>query len=138
MSDPNSRRKVTANVGLRDTDELSIPEDRPFIPHLRSDSPTSRPHTLAAFREAEGRENRKRRLMELWKSLPEVLQNTHVRSSTQGEPSQLTLEKAEALKAMYTSELLLHCATPPSGARPQHIGWREFKSYAEAKEVGQL
>jgi solute carrier family 25 phosphate transporter 23/24/25/41 len=137
MSDHNSQGKVVANVGQQDTDELSIPEDRPFIPHLRSDSPTSRPHSLAAFREAEGREHRKRRLMELWKSLPEVLQNTQIRSSTQGEPSQLTPEKAKALRAMYNSELLLHCATPP-GTRPQHIGWRKFKSYAEAKEIGQL
>jgi solute carrier family 25 phosphate transporter 23/24/25/41 len=124
-------------MGLQDTDELSIPADRPLIPHLRSDSPMSRPHSLAEFREAEGRENRKRRLTQLWKSLPEVLQNTKIKSSTQGESSRLTPEKAQSLKAMYNNELLQHCAIPPSGTRPPHIGWREFKSYAEAKEVGE-
>lgn len=51
---------------------------------------------------------------------------------TDGSP--VTVEKAESLKAMYDEELLGHC----SGDLPDRIGWKEFKEYAEAKEVGEL
>jgi hypothetical protein len=44
----------------------------------------------------------------------------------------------EKLKAMYDRELLLLCKIPAVGSQEPHIGWREFKVYAEAKETGSL
>ncbi|KDR83676.1 hypothetical protein GALMADRAFT_110441 [Galerina marginata CBS 339.88] len=117
-----------------DSDEdLRVPRNRSYLLPLRSDS-EAQPHTLEEFREAEGRENRKRRLLQLWKSLPAYLHPTK-KPSSQGDGHLTTAEKAEALKAMYDSELLLHCSTPVSSSRPPHIGWREFKNYSETKEA---
>ncbi|KAF8974498.1 mitochondrial carrier [Flammula alnicola] len=136
MPESKTQSQVIPNAQERDLDELSIPPNRPFIPHLRSDSPILRPHTLEEFREAEGRENRKRRLMQIWRTLPEVLHPSENNSSAKRETSnQLPSEHVESLKAMYDNELLLNCATPASGSRPSQIGWREFKNYAEAKET---
>jgi solute carrier family 25 phosphate transporter 23/24/25/41 len=50
----------------------------------------------------------------------------------------LTPEEAESLKAMYDEELLGHCGGHVSGVHPSPVGWKEFKEYAEAKEVGEL
>ncbi|KAF8897599.1 mitochondrial carrier domain-containing protein [Infundibulicybe gibba] len=36
---------------------------------------------------------------------------------------------------MYEDELLGRCGGHSSGLRPGHIGWKEFKEYAEAKEI---
>ncbi|KAF8165282.1 mitochondrial carrier [Crassisporium funariophilum] len=140
MSDSkDSKGKAAFDSQEGNPEVLSIPHNRAFIPHLRSDAPVnhSAPHSLAEFREAEGRDNRKRRLIQLWKSLPEVVQSNvpHKHPIDDGTGGHITLEKAESLKAMYDHELLLHCKIPASGSRPPHIGWREFKNYAEAKEV---
>lgn len=113
---------------------------RPFIPPLRSDPPPQRPlHTLQEFRDAEGRENRKRRLQDLWKRLPNPDhrdRGAHVQHERIITEDGLTPEKAEELRAMYDDELMGHCGAHPSGSRPSPIGWRAFKEYAEAKEVG--
>ena len=98
------------------------------------------PSSLAEFRHTEGREVRKRKLKHIWRALPQILEldNTQAPSSsaTHSHASSLSPEKAEALKAMYDSELLLRCASPASGSRKPHIEWQDFKRYAEAKEAG--
>ncbi|KAF5388157.1 hypothetical protein D9615_000463 [Tricholomella constricta] len=115
--------------------------ERPRIPRLRSDAPVnfSSPHTLQAFRDSEGRENRKRRLQELWRRLPQRTPRNREKEekhrSDTGTDDRLTHEKAEALQAVYDEELLDHCGAHPSGSRPPEIPWRQFKEYAEAKEV---
>jgi solute carrier family 25 phosphate transporter 23/24/25/41 len=117
--------------------------DRPFIPTLRSDkSAGSRvgrpPRTLSAFREAEGREARKRRLKELWKQLPVLHQGT-VKRSADGtvDDAGLTPEAAQRLITMYEKELLRKCGGHSSATSPMGgIGWKEFREYAEAKETG--
>ncbi|KAG9317394.1 mitochondrial carrier [Chiua virens] len=92
---------------------LSGVRDRPFIPRLRSDTLPYRPihHSLVEFREQEGKENRERRLHELWRRLP----NTNFQGSEAaatlgtsfGEP--LTPEKAENMRRVYEDELLRRC-----------------------------
>ena len=131
MPDLNTSAKAPSNriAPENDTKGLHIHPDVPLDPHLEQ------PHSLEEFREAEGRENRKRRLYELWKSLPQVLEPSKT-PTKRPDDVDITAEKAEALKAMYDSELLLHCSTHPTGSRPPHIGWKEFKDYAHAKEVG--
>lgn len=115
---------------------LSGAQDRPLIPRLRSD-PTHPgfPHTLQEFRESEGRENRKRRLQVLWKRLtisPHHDHDFHMNSSDIADTDKLTQENAESLKMMYDNELLGHCG---HSATLSQIGWKEFKEYAEAKEI---
>lgn len=117
---------------------LSGAQDRPLIPRLRSD-PTHPgfPHTLQEFRESEGRENRKRRLQVLWKRLtisPHHDHDFHMNSSDIADTDKLTQENAESLKMMYDNELLGHCG---HSATLSQIGWKEFKEYAEAKEIGE-
>ena len=133
-------KKASAGTARSDNnrDGPSTPSDRVYIPHKTSDPVASRQlRSLADFREREGRENRKRRLQELWKSLPAVLHEPRNRSQVRGEPGELTPEKAEGLQEIYDRELLNLCATPKSsGAQTRHIGWKEFKAFAEKKEVG--
>ncbi|RDB22471.1 Calcium-binding mitochondrial carrier SAL1 [Hypsizygus marmoreus] len=118
---------------------LSGAIQRPPIPRLRSDPPLSSraPHTLQDFRDSEGRENRKRRLQELWKRLPNPTHHDHERhvKGDANDDDGLTHEKAKQLRAIYDDELMGHCGANSSGSRPTQIGWREFKEYAEAKEV---
>lgn len=102
-----------------------------------------RPHTLADFRRAEGRETRKQRLRELWESLSQQQQQQQpyperrVEHENEHHHDQvLTPEKAKSLKNMYDSELVGRCKEDPSSSRPSRITWDEFKKYAEAKEVG--
>jgi len=52
-----------------------------------------------------------------------------------GDPGQLTPEKAEQLQAIYDSELVVLVTAPASGSQTTHIGWKEFKEFAERKEV---
>ncbi|KAJ7180124.1 mitochondrial carrier [Mycena crocata] len=110
-------------------------EDRPFIPKLRSDPlPRRPPRSLSEFREQEGRENRKRRLKELWKQLPVI----HHGSRTPGalDDAGITPETAQRLITMYEKELLRKCGGHSSSTSPMGgIGWKEFKEYAEAKET---
>jgi solute carrier family 25 phosphate transporter 23/24/25/41 len=48
----------------------------------------------------------------------------------------LTPKKAEALKLMYENELLGTCGGHVTSNATSPIDWKEFKDYAEAKEVG--
>ncbi|KAF9485293.1 mitochondrial carrier [Pholiota conissans] len=134
MPESHAPKSAIDNPQGRHSDDLLEPSIQPFIPHLRSD-PISHPHTLEEFREAEGRENRKRKLLEIWKSLPETLQSTTTQSSKTSRSSSINSAEAESLKATYDNELLLHCAGPSSGSRTRQIEWKEFKKYAEAKEI---
>lgn len=139
MPDLKDKKAVAGTAGSDNNTKPSIPPDRVYnIPHKPSDSVVSRqPRSLANFREREGRESRKRRLQELWKSLPDVLHEPYNRSQVRGEPGELTPEKAEGLQEMYDRELLNLCATPKSSAaQTRHIGWKEFKEFAEKKEAG--
>ncbi|KAG6890564.1 hypothetical protein C0992_000572 [Termitomyces sp. T32_za158] len=118
---------------------------RPAIPRLRSDPPLlplQPPHTLQAFRDLEGRENRKRRLQELWKRLPQRQSPRNTgngrEKSAEGVDGGMSHAKAEKLRAMYAAyddELLGHCGALSSGVQPGEIPWKRFKEYAEAKEV---
>jgi len=117
--------------------------ERPLIPRLRSDlcPQHSPPHTLQEFREWEGREHRKRRLQDLWKRLPQ--RAPHRKEGKDIEhpadavaDDRLTHVKAEGLWAMYDEELMGHCGALPSTEARRDIPWRQFKEYAEAKEVG--
>lgn len=136
MPDSSNKTNNNSSTPSSGPDTLSIPPDRQLIPPLRSDS-QAQPHSLEAFREAEGRDNRKRKLLQIWKSLPEVFHPSK-KSSSNEDDSRLTPEKAESLKAMYDSELLDHCSIHSSGSNPSRIGWTEFKRYSEAKEIGKF
>ncbi|KAG7096881.1 hypothetical protein E1B28_004287 [Marasmius oreades] len=123
--------------------------DPPLLPRLRSDKAiphqTPLPRSLVEFREEEGREIRKRRLRALWNHICEhgYLTGSHPRISRKAD-----LEGAENLRAEYEHELLGRCFVAPSGSSSsgsspsspgtmtrKHIEWKEFKAYAEAKEV---
>ncbi|KAF8076458.1 mitochondrial carrier [Lyophyllum atratum] len=124
-------------------DSLAGAVERPQIPRLRSDPSTpdsTPPHTLQEFRESEGRENRKRRLRELWKRLPQRAPRDEGKKDREHDSDVvahdgLTHAKAEMLRAMYDEELLGHCGAQASGSVSRDISWRQFKEYAEAKEV---
>ncbi|TFK43469.1 mitochondrial carrier [Crucibulum laeve] len=128
-----------------DSERLPPPLDRPYIPPLRSDPPFRRqPHSLLEFREAEGNENRKRRLHDLWIRLQNS-RAAHSNSTVQSAAGDdvhgawnkdgLTPERARSLNVMYDDELFGYCKGHSSGSQPGHIGWQEFKEYAKAKEV---
>ncbi|KAJ6598997.1 mitochondrial carrier [Mycena vulgaris] len=113
-------------------------EARPFIPKLRSDTlPRRPPCSLSEFREEEGRDNRKRRLKELWKQLPVLHHGSTKRSpEAPGDNAGLTPEAAQRLITMYEKELLRKCGGHSSSTSPMGgIGWKEFREYAEAKET---
>jgi solute carrier family 25 (mitochondrial phosphate transporter), member 23/24/25/41 len=120
---------------------ISGAQDRPYIPHLRSDTPTYHPlpRSLAEFREQEGRAYRKARLRALWKQLLAALdsdvEDAEVDRATTlpvvGSNTALTPETARQMRKMYGRELMGRCK---SAGR---IEWKEFKKYAESKEAGQ-
>jgi len=115
---------------------ISGDQDRPYIPHLRSDPPSYHPlpRSLVDFRAQEGREYRKARLRALWKQLLVALDSDAVEdadSDSVGSSTTLTLESARQMRRTYDRELMGRCKS--SG----HIGWKEFKKYAEDKEAGQ-
>jgi solute carrier family 25 phosphate transporter 23/24/25/41 len=96
------------------------------------------PRTLAEFREQEGREYRKARLRALWKQLLAALDSDADDADSKvtatwpaGSGTVLTPESARQMRKMYERELVGRCKS--SG----HIGWKEFKGYAENKEAGQ-
>jgi len=113
-------------------------QDRPLVPRLRSDPAYhALPHTLQEFRDLEGRENRKRRLQALWRRLSIPLDHDHescMSPSDASDADRLTPERAESLKMMYDNELMGHCG---HSSTVSQIGWKEFKEYAEAKEIGE-
>lgn len=125
-------------------DSLSGAQDRPPIPRLRSDKtlPAAPTHSLQEFREQEGRENRKRRLKALWKHICKRGYNFQHEANVVGASNDdmlaqgFTLEKAKKLRAAYEDELYNHLGGQRSTSPRTHIGWKEFKAYAEAKEVG--
>ncbi|KAJ6539412.1 mitochondrial carrier [Mycena capillaripes] len=116
-------------------------EDRPFVPRLRSDPlPRRPPRSLSEFREEEGRENRKRRLKELWKQLPVLLHDSTKNSPATDDKATsnagLTPVAAQRLITMYDNELLRRCGGHSSSTSPMGgIPWKEFREYAEAKET---
>ena len=129
----------TSDARQSNPEDLLIPPRRPFIPYLRSNRIQSPPQSLAEYREIEGRDNRKRRLLQIWQSLPDVLKQSPIAynaSVKDGNGCHITFDKAESFKAMYDRELLLLCKIPASGSREPRIGWTEFKMYAEEKEAG--
>ncbi|KAF9534261.1 mitochondrial carrier [Crepidotus variabilis] len=138
MSGSKDKGKAPATLSvLSEGEELLIPKDRPYLPRLPSDPPVSpQPHSLAEFREREGRSNRKRKLQTLWRSLPDFLHEPHNRLRGQHDGGHLTQESAEVLQKMYDSELLDLVATHSSGSQSSpHVGWKEFKEFAEKKET---
>ena len=118
---------------------VSGAQDRPHIPHLRSDPQTSYhplPRSLVEFREREGREYRKARLRALWKRLLTALDAED--TGFEAAPrlvggATLTPESAAQMRKMYERELMESCSDSPG-----HIGWKKFKQYAEDKEAGQI
>ena len=130
----------TSNTRQSNPEDLLIP--RPFIPRLRSDRLIQPPpQTLAEYHQVEGRDNRKRRLRQIWQSLPNTQKQSpipHDASVESGDDRHMPFEKVESFKAN-DRELLLLCKISAVGS-PQEppISWREFKAYAEAKEAGLL
>jgi len=116
-----------------------------------SDHSQSRPHTLQAFQQQEGAEQRKRRLHELWVELSKTQQEQlqqrpsgnqevagardHVDVTEHGHHD-WSEERAKKLKSRYNDELLGRCKLDPSGSRPSPVTWEEFQKYADAKEAG--
>jgi len=118
--------------------------NQPFIPHLRSDPETYHPlpHSLVEFRKEEGRAERKRKLLLLWKRTNERIPSPHNRVEEGVDDKAagrgLTLERARILDDEYEQELLGQCqdANGSSSSKRTHIDWKEFKEYALAKEAG--
>ncbi|TFK55973.1 mitochondrial carrier [Heliocybe sulcata] len=120
---------------------LSGAQERPYIPRLRSDPPAYHPlpHSLLEFRQQEGAEERERWLRELWRRLPKQRQgNIDDEAISRAIPvmddTSLTRERAKKLQEMYEDELVGSCNSSGLGLT-RHIGWREFKRYAEQKEA---
>jgi solute carrier family 25 phosphate transporter 23/24/25/41 len=118
---------------------ISGAQDRPYIPHLRSDPPSFHPlpRSLAEFRNQEGREYRKARLRALWKQLLAALDSDSEDADSNvattwpvGSGTAHTPERARQMRKMYERELMGRCKS--SG----HIEWKEFKMYADDKEAG--
>ena len=142
MSRSNSKTLAvnsTSDTRQSNPEDLLIPHDRPFIPYLRSDRLIdSPPQSLAEYHEIEGRDNRKRRLLQIWQSLPDILKQSpilRIESGKNGD-DHISFEKVESFKAMYDRELLLLCKIPAASSLEPRIGWGEFETYAEAKEAG--
>lgn len=119
---------------------ISGAQDRPHIPHLRSDPPPYHPlpRSLAEFRSQEGREYRKARLRALWKQLLTALESDAEDAGSDvattwpaGVGTIVTPESARLMRKMYDRELMGRCKS--SG----HVKWKEFRKYAEDKEAGQ-
>ena len=131
----------------RDVFEGSISgaQDRPFIPRLRSD-PTFNGRlesSLEEFRQAEGRELRKKRLLSLWKKLPHNgneeghdISQSPLGSIPVKELDTLDRDRAEKLARMYEDELMRRCQGTGDAGPSQAVTWTEFKNYAFAKESG--
>lgn len=140
MSNPKTLAvNSTTDARQSNPEDLLIP--RPFIPCLRSDRLIHPPpQTLAEYHQIEGRDNRKRRLRQIWLSLPDILKQSPIPHDAveNGDDRHMHFERMESFKAMYDRELLLLCETPAVPSQEPHISWRVFKVYAEAKEAGSL
>jgi solute carrier family 25 phosphate transporter 23/24/25/41 len=84
----------------------------------------------------EGRTERKRRLRELWHRLPAHHPDAPAKLIPIVDHAGLTPERAKELQRMYEDELLERCRGQRSARAAGHIGWREFKEYAQSKEAG--
>ncbi|KAI0307315.1 hypothetical protein B0F90DRAFT_555758 [Multifurca ochricompacta] len=132
---PESSPPVSGRA-IYDT-SISGAQDHSYITRLRSDAPPyhSLPQSLVEFRVQEGREYRKARLRALWMQLLAALDSGDADSELELESYPvggvtLTPESAREMRKMYNRELIGCCNS--SG----HIGWKEFKKYAEDKEAG--
>jgi solute carrier family 25 phosphate transporter 23/24/25/41 len=118
-------------------------QERPWIPRLRSDISSYHPlpHSLVEFRELEGPKARETHLRQLWKRLPKspLLALDHEDhehdASSVDDGGHLTPARAKELKRDYESELMGRCHGRLGSLRT-HIAFKEFRRYAEAKEVG--
>ena len=131
----------TSDAGQSNPEDLLIPH--PFIPCLRSDRLIQPPpQTLAEYHQIEGRVKGKRRLRQIWQSLPDIIKQSPIpldASVENGDTNRhMSYEKVESFKSLYDLELLLLCKIPAVGSQEPRISWREFKVYAEAKEAGSL
>lgn len=124
----SNSKTLATNSARQSNPDLLILHGRPIIPYLLSDRPIqSPPQSLA-----EGRNNRKRRLLQIWQSLPAILKQIpglHNGSVKNGDSYHMPFEEGEPFKAMYGRELLLNILA--AGSLKPRIGWRE----AEAKEA---
>lgn len=111
---------------------LSGARERPWIPPLRRDNHASSnlPKSLAEFRAQEGPENRNSRLHALWKS---ICKRGYSHQPSRPGPRSVAVEQAERLRAAYEDDLFKHFGGHLSGPHP--VSWKEFKKYAEEKEV---
>ncbi|KIY74158.1 mitochondrial carrier [Cylindrobasidium torrendii FP15055 ss-10] len=88
------------------------------------------PRTLSEFRQLEGRDNRKRRLKALWQHIADCGYNFE--GAPHGKANGAEINMAEELRAAYEHELMGRVCKD-GGKR--NIDWKEFRQYAEAKEV---
>ncbi|KZV76065.1 mitochondrial carrier [Peniophora sp. CONT] len=118
-------------------------QDRPRLPHLRSDPPPSErvAHSLREFREREGHDARKKQLRELWHRLPDLIQQAQGSGAIDARPGAkgseaATREEARKLREAYVRELLATCRNGRSvkGSGSNSIGWEDFRDYALEKE----
>lgn len=117
-------------------------QDRPRLPHLRSDPPPSErvAHSLSEFREREGHDARKAQLKKLWHQLPTLVQQVQAgavdaRAGAKGSEA-MPREEARKLREAYVRELLATCKSGKSakGSGSDTIGWEDFRDYALEKE----
>lgn len=112
--------------------------DRNHYVATTQSSSRSQPRTLSEFRQEEGRDNRKRRLQALWRHIVErgYIFDQDPKCQTAGE---VETTKAEQLRTVYEKEFVGRVgghAAPAGSHRIVDIEWKDFKKYAEAKEVG--
>jgi solute carrier family 25 phosphate transporter 23/24/25/41 len=136
--------KLTLGISRRQVFEATFSgaQDPPWLPRLRSDRKpiyAPLPHSLQEFRDLEGEETRLKRLRNLWRQLPKP-NSSDVNDAVLNRPklpvngyASMTPERAKRLKALYENELLIRCGDSKTSTMPT---WKEFKTYADAKEGG--
>ena len=142
-SDTDDRRPTRQEVF---EGSFSGAQARPFLPRLRSDPPAYQPvpHSLKEFRVQEGKDNRQRRLKQVYLALPKRIRFNHDEDDDEEVAKEypaesdhsLTPESAQRLQEMYQDELLSRFRRHTGGFLHRNIGWPEFEKYAEAKEAG--
>ncbi|VDC07322.1 unnamed protein product [Peniophora sp. CBMAI 1063] len=144
---PSSSSSASGNDSAESNSEVfnwvsAGAQDRPRLPHLRSDPPRSEraSHSLDEFREREGHDVRKAQLKELWHRLPDLIQQAQAgaveaRAGAKG-PEAVTREEARKMREAYVRELLASCRNGhrSKGSAPNTIGWEDFRDYALEKE----
>ena len=92
----------------------------------------------------EGKDNRQRRLKQVYLALPKGIKFNHDEDDDEEVAKEypvesdhsLTPESAQRLQEMYQDELLSRFRRHTGGFLHRNIGWPEFEKYAEAKEAG--